>query len=374
MMTEDNAPWYTIDNSGEIDTPALVLYPDRVRKNIRAAISMVRNVTLLRPHAKTHKSTEAALILMDEGIRKFKCATIAEAEMLAMAGAPDVLLAYQPVGPKILRLLRLVQKYPQTVFSCLIDNRGAAQSIATLFASHQVILPVYIDLNVGMNRTGIRPDADAAVLFQSCRSLGGIHPVGLHAYDGHIQAGDAAQRREECRTAFEPVRVLQNTLRDPVHGMPVIVAGGSPTFPIHAEAGDVECSPGTFVYWDKNYATALPDQPFEPAAVVITRVISQPSATTLCLDAGYKAVASEKDLQHRLFFLNAPEARFISQSEEHLVIDVGDQHAFTIGDLLYGLPYHVCPTCALYERAVAVHGHAADGQWTMTARDRTITV
>jgi hypothetical protein len=38
-----------------------------------------------------------------------------------------------------------------------------------------------------------------------------------------------------------------------------------------------------------------------------------------------------------------------------------------------GLPYHTCPTCALYERAVTVTNHRADGEWTMAARDRRIS-
>ena len=113
----------------------------------------------------------------------------------------------------------------------------------------------------------------------------------------------------------EPVRALRRQLRNDGCDMPVIVAGGSPTFPIHAQTADVECSPGTFIYWDKSYGTLLPEQPFVPAALVITRVVSLPTKTTLCLDVGYKGVASEKNLQHRLYFLNAPDAAVISHSE-----------------------------------------------------------
>jgi len=154
----------------------------------------------------------------------------------------------------------------------------------------------------------------------------------------------------------------------------MLIAGGSPTFPLHAQKADVECSPGTFIYWDRSYETLLPEQPFLPAALVITRVVSMPSKTTLCLDAGYKSVASEKDIHHRLFFLNAPDVTCVSHSEEHLVVDAGEGHPFTIGNLLYGVPYHVCPTCALYEKAVTVSDHAASGEWTMIARNRTITI
>ena len=129
---------------------------------------MIDDVNRLRPHVKTHKTKEATLLMMDAGINKFKCATIAEAEMLAMVHAPDVLLAYQPVGPKLQRLISLIKKYPVTKFSCLIDNLPAAMTIAAAAVENQVDIPVFIDLNVGMNRTGIVPGDGAIELYERC--------------------------------------------------------------------------------------------------------------------------------------------------------------------------------------------------------------
>src|SRR5882724_9164206 len=114
--------WYIIENIGDIDSPALIVYPGRVKENILDAIKMVGNAGSLRPHVKTSKMSAVGKLLMNEGITKFKCAPIAEAEMLAMIDAKDVLLAYQPVGPKILRLLQLIKAYPSTAFSCLVDS------------------------------------------------------------------------------------------------------------------------------------------------------------------------------------------------------------------------------------------------------------
>src|SRR5690349_13855054 len=124
------APWYRIDNINEVDSPALVIYVDRVKENIKTLVASIDNVNRLRPHIKTHKSAEVTKLMLEAGIRKFKCATIAEAEMLAEAGAPDVLLAYQPVGPKADRLLSLAQNFRSTTFSCLIDNIESAQHLS----------------------------------------------------------------------------------------------------------------------------------------------------------------------------------------------------------------------------------------------------
>src|SRR5437016_4387818 len=127
--------WYQIKNIDTIDSPALVIYKDRVKYNIEQAVGMVKNIENLRPHAKTNKIAEVCRMMMDAGILKFKCATIAEAEMLGMISAKDVLLAYLPTGPKIQRLFQLVQKYTDTKFSCLVDNIDTAKNISDVFTS-----------------------------------------------------------------------------------------------------------------------------------------------------------------------------------------------------------------------------------------------
>src|SRR5258708_38289506 len=126
--------WYVITNVDEVYGPALVVYPDRVKENIRLAVEMVGDPARLRPHVKTHKSPEATRLMLEAGIRHFKCATIAEAEMLALAGAEDVLLSYQPIRPKAVPFATLIRKYPATQFACLLDNLRAAAHIAEVFA------------------------------------------------------------------------------------------------------------------------------------------------------------------------------------------------------------------------------------------------
>src|SRR6476659_9245335 len=115
-------PWFEIKNINALDSPALVVFPERVKNNIKLAISMVGDVHRLRPHIKTHRSPDVIKLMLNAGITKFKCATIAEAEMLALCNAPDVLLAYQPSGPKLSRFAFLIKNYPFTKFSCMADN------------------------------------------------------------------------------------------------------------------------------------------------------------------------------------------------------------------------------------------------------------
>jgi D-threonine aldolase len=159
--------WYSINHIDQLDTPALVVYPDRVKENIRVLKQFVPDVNRLRPHVKTNKCAEVCKLMMDAGIYKFKCATIAEAEMLAMIGAPEVLLAYQPVGPRGVRLSQLIKKYPATHFACLIDNEATASELSATAQAQGVSINVFLDLNVGMSRTGVVPEK-ALPLFLYC--------------------------------------------------------------------------------------------------------------------------------------------------------------------------------------------------------------
>jgi D-threonine aldolase len=363
--------WYHISSIDTIDSPALLLYKERMQQNILAAIRTVKDVQQLRPHVKTSKIAEVCTMMLQAGIQKFKCATIAEAEMLAIIEAPDVLLAYQPVGPKVQRLAALVQRYPKTSFSCLIDHVDAAVYLSSIFAQQNSTISVFIDLNVGMNRSGVLPSA-AMTLYEQVKSLPAIHIKGIHAYDGHIHDTDLTLRKQRADAVAEEISTVAAQIENE-SGIPlVIVAGGSPTFPLHSQR-KVECSPGTFVFWDWGYKHLLPDEPFVYAALVITRVVAVVNATTVTTDLGHKSVAAENPLP-RVHFLNATEATPVAQSEEHLVLKVADSTAYKIGDVLYGVPVHICPTVALYDKAIVVENNQAIDVWKVIARNRSITI
>lgn len=311
--------------------------------------------------------------MLDAGITKFKCATIAEAEMLASAGVPDVLLAYQPVGPKAKRFAELSLAYGDTRFSCVIDNAKTAQALSDIFLSNDRYTDVYIDVNVGMNRTGIIP-SEAQALWETCESFAGVSIAGLHAYDGHFRDPDLQVRTRQCDAAFAEVETLQRNINLKSKTALKIVAGGTPTYPIHAKRKNIECSPGTFIYWDKGYQQILSEQDYLYAALVISRVISKPTANSICVDLGHKSIASENPLPLRVQFLNAPDAEPIGQSEEHLVLKIKPSDQFNVGDVLYGVPYHVCPTVALYDKTAVAEGNKIIGYWNTLSRNRMISI
>ncbi len=362
--------WYLLDNADDVDSPALLVYPARVQRNIATAIEMIGDVARLRPHIKTHKTKEVLQLQLAAGITKYKCATIAEAELLGETGAPDALLAYPVNGPKIHRLLALIERFPDTRYSAVVDNETSARALSeAAWANHQQ-LDTYIDLNIGMGRTGIRPGLAALALYRYCDASKGLAIRGFHAYDGHVREIDLEKRKQLCKANFEPVAQMIAQLQAEGLQKPTIIIGGSPSFPVYVQYPEVECSPGTFVFWDKGYGDSLPEQGFLPAALVLCRVVSLPAADRVCVDLGYKAIASESPLDRRVHFLDTPGLTPVSHSEEHLVLAAPAGHGYRVGDVLYALPIHICPTVALYDRLTVVQtGHATD-YWPVTARKR----
>ncbi len=56
--------------------------------------------------------------------------------------------------------------------------------------------------------------------------------------------------------------------------------------------------------------------------------------------------------------------------EEHLVIETEHADRFAIGDVVYALPAHVCPTVALHREVQVVEGGRIVNAWEVLARDR----
>lgn len=367
--------WQEISNLNVYDTPLFVVYEARIQVNIEMALSMLSgNVDRFRPHIKTHKIGEVLQLFSGYGISKIKCATIAEAELAAANGMIDVLIAYQPVGFKISRLIGLIIAFPECSFSCLVDNLDTAHQIAVLALENQLEIGIYVDLNTGMNRTGFPVSGDVIAFCLALSRIKGLKLQGLHAYDGHLHDPDSFVRAEKAKPALEKILADTDELAKLGLADMKIVAGGSNTFAYYAGQQRVECSPGTFVFWDENYTRHLPELPFQPAALLICTVISLPAEDLICVDMGYKSVSSENPLEKRVCFPWNADLIPYGHSEEHLTLKSIESKKYRIGDRIYGIPYHVCPTCALYEEAQVVRGMQIESSWKIRARDKKISI
>lgn len=365
--------WYHIENEAEIASPALLLYLDRIEHNLQLMIKIAGGAHRLRPHVKTHKLGQLIERQVQLGITKFKASTIAETEMCAQAGAPDVLLAMPCVGPNADRLATLAVKFPNTQFSNIADSEATINLLSEAAQRQNVTLGVYLELDCGMARTGIVPGDEAARLAHLMVKAPNLTFRGLHAYDGHIHEASLDVRRALVKKAYEPILAFRKRLEAEGIEIKELVAGGSPTFGIHAECSDRICSPGTTVLWDFGYGDRHPDLPFLPAAVLLTRVISKPGTNRITLDLGHKSVAPENP-HPRVRFEELPEANALMQSEEHLVLETDQVKDVAIGQAFHGIPRHVCPSVSMHGEAVIIENGVATQRWPILARNRKITV
>jgi D-threonine aldolase len=375
MMTSSR---YRLNDASRFLSPSLVIDRTLVRQNLEAMIALAGGADRLRPHVKTHKMPAIVRMCEAMGIRKHKCATIAEAEMVAAAGGTDVFLAYPLVGPNIARFARLVRKYPATIFRALVDHPATAQALSDGMSGLEGPLPVLIDLEVGMGRTGIAPDESAIGLATQISALPNLRLDGLSAYDGQVHDQALEERRQSTTPGIELTLALCDRLEALGLSVSRLVLGGTPTFPIHAALRrtgvEVECSPGTCTLHDIGYATRYPDLPFIPAAFLLGRVISQPRPGRLCLDLGHKAVAADPPAGSRLTLLGIPDATLGTHSEEHLVVETPGASDYPPGTPVLALPTHICPTCALHRSAYVIEDGDQVDEWEVAARDRVLSL
>ncbi len=367
---------YDVEDASGILSPGIVLFREIVERNVDAMIELAGDPGRLRPHCKTHKMAEVTRLEVARGITKHKAATFAEAEMLAEAGAESVFLAYNLVGPNVGRGVEFRRRFPHVHFAVTADHPEPVAALGAVMSSAGQMIDVLLDVDVGQNRTGTPAGDAAADLYALIDRTDGLAVGGLHVYDGHNHQESLAERQEAVDGCWSQASRLRDRLVADGFVVPRIVAGGTPTFAVWAAVDDpaIECSPGTCVLHDVGYGGHFPEQPFTPAALLLTRVVSRPTADRVTLDLGNKAVASDPPAGQRVHFPDLPDAEAVVHNEEHLVLKTPRAGEFQPGDVLFGIPTHVCPTSALHESATVVEAGLVVGTWEVTARKRRLTI
>lgn len=363
---------YRAADPSRIPTPSLLVYPDRVRANIARAVAVAGGPERLRPHVKTHKCPEILAAQRAAGISRFKCATLAEAEMAARAGARDIVVAYPLVGVHIERFVRLLRAFPDAAFRPIVDHPAPLAALGEALAAAHLEVDALLDLDSGMHRTGVPIGETAESLYRQIARTPGLRPGGLHCYDGHIHDRDLEARSRAAKEGRDAVLGLRDALARAGLAVPRVVMAGSVTFPCHAGEPQIELSPGTFVLHDGNYLRDFPDLGFVPAALALARVVSLPAPDRITIDLGYKAIASDSP-GPRGFAWSIANAQPQEQSEEHWVWSVSPRHALAPGDFVYVLPAHICPTVALHERMLVIQDGRWTESWRVSARTRQLS-
>ena len=365
---------FFLDRTDDLDTPALLYYEEPLTRNLDRIIAMAGGAATLWPHVKSHKCPDIVRIQQAKGIERFKCATIAEAEMLARCGALHILLAYPLAGPAAARFARLQILYPGSVFYAIADSLELLRLLDGASREAGLVSKVLLDVDCGMRRTGMPMDSVPEFLVAAA-SLKSVFICGLHAYDGNHNAVNLEERQAAVTACDTALFRLMDMLRAGGIREPLLVACGTPSFRCHTQFPGIFYSPGTGFLMDWAYRVFMPELEF--AAAVATRVISHPGERLFTLDLGYKGIAADPPGQRGVIAGMEETAKPVLQNEEHWVFRMEEGHTHErppLNSVLYVIPTHICPTTALYPEILVVREGRLANIWPVAARNRRITV
>jgi len=363
---------YEIRDLSRVMTPALAIYPEIVRRNIRTTLDLMGgNPNRWRPHVKTAKLRAVMHMLTEVGVQKFKCATTLELQTAIAAGAGDVLIAYPLAGANASRARQIADHQPHVRISALIESHD---QIATWRGSR---VGLFLDINPGMNRTGVQAqDTPRILALAKAIQNSGTEFRGLHYYDGHLHHSDHDKLAAEAHAGYARLLRLVATLEANAIEVKEVITSGTPTlepaltFTGFENANFMhQVSAGTVVYCDVRSLQQLPAG-YAPAALVISRVVSQPCKGIVTCDAGHKTVAVDVGVPHCLV-MGRPDLVPKQPSEEHLPLAfAGHENAPRTGSFLYLVPCHVCPTVNNFDHALFIRNSRVESVEEVSARGR----
>jgi D-serine deaminase-like pyridoxal phosphate-dependent protein len=364
---------YHVSDLEHVMTPALVLYPEIIASNVGRTLDLLdANPERWRAHIKTAKLAYTLRTLLDRGVRNFKCATTLELLTACESGANDVLVAYPVMGANAQRVREIADRCRQVRISVLAENE---LQIRQWIGSP---VGIFLDINPGMNRTGIEQGNHSEVveLIRAIRRAK-LEFRGLHYYDGQFGHEDEPQRTRAAHAGYDRLMQLVTEAARNGFDVPELITAGSPTFSCSLSYEAFRgapfvhrISPGTIVYCDATSMAQLPaEYGYAPAAVVVTRVVSHPSRGMVTCDAGHKSVSADAGVP-TCIVMGHPELRPMGPSEEHLPMQVSSGAAPALGEVLYLIPRHVCPTVNNFDTALLVRNGEIQSMEKVSARGR----
>ena len=367
-------PRYAVSDLDGVMTPALLVYPEFINSNMERTLALLDgDANRWRVHLKTAKLAFTVRRMIERGVRHFKCATTLELLVACQCGAADVLVAYPVVGANTERVRQISEQFPRVRVSVLVENEAQARQW------RGSRLGVFVDINPGMDRTGI-DEGHGAEVFDLVKAIagGGLEFRGLHYYDGHHREPDERKRTEAAHRGYERLMEIAKEIDRIGVRVPEVITAGTPTLPSSVSfagfrsAGFVHrVSPGTVVYCDaSSFAQLGPEYGYQPAVLVLTRVVSHPRPGIVTCDGGHKSVSADSGVP-TCVVLGHPELTPLSPSEEHLPLQVADGAASpAVGQALYLLPRHVCTTVNNFNDALLVRNGKIEAVESVTARGR----
>ena len=259
-----------------LDTPALIVDLDVLEANIARIAKLCRdNGVNWRPHVKGNKTVEIVRKELAAGAIGITCAKVGEAEVMVAAGVRSILIANEIVGaPKIARLVAL-QSRAEVIVG--IDSVANCAPIAAAAEQAGVIVPVVIEVNIGMNRAGVAPGAPVVALANAVAAMKGVRLAGLMTWESQATAiADPDEKARVVRDAIALFTASADACRQAGHRIDIVSCGGSGTLPYCAmQPGITEIEAGGAIFSDVLYRERF-HLDFPPALHLLASVTSRP--------------------------------------------------------------------------------------------------
>jgi 3-hydroxy-D-aspartate aldolase len=341
----------------QLPTPALLLDLDKFEANLsRMAARVKESGKALRPHAKAHKCIEIAKCQIAAGAIGVCVATVAEAEMMAVAGIPGLLLT-SPVADPV-KMTRIVKTGAMVVVDHL--QQVAWYDEAAGAAARK--LDVLVDLDVGDHRTGARSPEDVAEIAEAVDQAAHLELRGLQAYS--VLGSHAGGLEERKRVSEETFRIAWRALGIMLRrglSTEIVTGGSTGTWEIDtAVPALTELQAGSYVLMDLAYRREGLD--FGHALTVIATVVSANHAGFVTVDAGFKAFATDRGYGPEA--VDLPGSKYRWGGDEFGYLEVAEGLP-KLGSRLEFIPPHCDPTTNLYDRIYACRGEQVEAIWPL---------
>ena len=342
----------------ELQTPCLLLLDARFRANLkRMSAHCETNNFALRPHAKTHKSSDVAKAQIDHGAIGVCCATISEAEYLADSVGSILITSPLALPRHIERIGSLRDRLAELI--CVVDSPVLIPYFEKYFESTRP-LDVLIDLDPDMHRTGIEIGQDAFALARTLHNSPSFNFKGVQCYAGNLMHVESiGQRTRRSHELWQRVETFKRELENQRIPCPIVTGGGTGTFDIDWQAGvATELQAGSYPFMDLEYMSIEWNNegrlPFEPSLFVLTTVVSANTPGNVTTDAGLKAFSTDSVLP-QIYAGVEQTARYVFKGDEHGGLIFEDSSVIAeVGTQLMITPPHCDPTINLYDHFTLV--------------------
>jgi D-serine deaminase-like pyridoxal phosphate-dependent protein len=347
----------------DLITPALILDLDVARRNISTMADYMRGVSAkLRPHIKVHKSPELARMQMEAGACiGMTTATVWEALVMARGGIDDILVANAVVGLEKIQTIAELSREAHVIVA--IDDARNAEDLSNAALQAGSVLGVLIDLDVGMERCGVRSKEEALHLAEHVSKLSGLRLEGMMGYEGHCMLEpDPDLRVRKAHAAMEELMEAVDFLAQHGFESRIISGGGTGTYNITgAHPRLTELQAGSYVVMDAFHAQLIPG--FPVALTVLGTVISR-HGNRVILDSGRKVIGSELGLPR----LKDVPSTTAGIAEEHLLVDVDVASSLRVGERVEVVSGYGPTTVNLHDVYYVVEHDIVTDVWPVRAR------